>query len=206
MTKVFALLVLLVRVAGADTAWIASDPPPPPPPPPPAPAVHYESHEPDHLRDRLTFLAAAGGIDLTIDGARGGGMLIQPTVTRTLDRLELQAELGLSSWDGRGPMATRSLLARPGATARYQAARFRVDNAASFDLVVEAGTGLEHIARDREPAVDRPDVELGAAFRIIAAPSESDRRILIGLEFSVRMLLAPHDHGFAIMFGLPVGR
>ena len=206
MRRIALVILLLAGVAHAD-ALIARDPPPPPPPPPaPAAATYTEPVEPDRLRDRLTFLAAMGGMDLQIDGAWGGGMLVQPTVTRTFDRLELQGELGLSSWDGRGPMATRSLFSRLGATARYQAARARIDNEVTFDLVVEAGAGMENIARDRAPAIERPDLEVGAAFRLLAAPRDSDRRILIGLEISIRTIVAPHDHGFVVLFGLPVGR
>lgn len=205
MSRIALVLLLLAGVAHADTSLIARDPPPPPPPQP-APAVYSVPPEPDRLRDRLTFLPAMGGIDMTIDGVSGGGMLVQPTVTRTFDRLELQGELGLSSWDGHGPMATRSVFARLGATARYQAARLRLDNEMTLDLVVETGAGMENIARDREPMIERPDLEVGAAFRIIAAPLGGERRTLIGMEASIRMLVAPHDHGFAVLFGLPIGR
>ena len=199
------MLLLLAGVARADTALLAGDPPPPPPPPPPA-AVYSVPPEPDRLSDRLTFLAAIGGLDMPIAGVSGGGMLVQPTVTRTLDRLELQGELGIAAWGSSGTMATRAVIARLGATARYQVARARLDNEMTLDLVVEGGGGIENIGRDRAPTIERPDLELGAAFRLLAAPRETDRRTLIGMEISIRMLVAPHDHGFAVLFGLPVGR
>ena len=198
------LLLVLAAIAGAARAdtLIATGPPPASAPPLPTPPAR-----PDGLGDRFTFLPGFGALVVAIEGVHGSGMLIQPTVTRTFDRVELQGELALAKWeqDDRGP--ARALFSRLGVTARYQAARFRVHDALTLDLVLDAGAGVERIDRDTMPALVHPDLALGMGLRMLGAERlDGGRRILVGLEVMGRLLFAPHEQGAAIVFGLPIGR
>lgn len=202
------LILLLAGTAHAGSVEIASDPPPPPPPPPPAPVViaaEPAPPPPDRLADRMTFLAGSGMLWLSVDGTHGSGMTVQPTFTRTFDRFELQGEVALATWHADpGPM--HALVGRLGATARYQAARLRIENTLALDAIVEAGAGFEHIARDTAAPLSRPDLALGVGFRMLGRDDAGSRRLLVGLEVMARAIVAPGDHGWMIVFGLPVGR
>jgi hypothetical protein len=205
MRRAWLVVLALAGTARASSLEIAGDPPPPPPPPAPmivAPAPPPE--EPDQLTNRLTFLAGTGMLWLTIEGVHGSGWALQPTVTRTFDRFELQGEVAISSWrrDDTGPM--RALVGRLGATARYQAARLHIENTLALDAVVEAGAGVEQIARDSGAALSRPDLTLGVGLRM--AHRDRDASIILGLEVMGRAIVAPGERGLLIVFGLPVGR
>lgn len=212
MRRALACLVLLAGSARAAPAQlvtgdasggalIARDPPPPPPPPPPP--IVAEPPPPDDLGDRLTLLPGFGMIWL--DG--GSGVLVQPTVTRTFDRFELQGELGLASWHADTPSPHHGLFGRLAATARYQAARLRVDRTLALDLVVEAGAGIERRASDDAGPATRPDAAFGLGLRMLGCDRvEADRRVLVGLEVMARVLVSPAGDGVAIVLGLPIGR
>jgi hypothetical protein len=226
MMRLIALLTVISASARAGTLAIAGDPPPPPPepqviagdpPPPPqviavdpplAPpaVVRRAPGERDRLRDRLTFLPGSGVLWLWIDGERGEAAWLQPTVTRTFDRFELQGELGLGAWHqaDRGP--AHAVLGRFAVTARYQAARAHIEQTLALDLVVEAGVGLHELARDGMTPARGADVSVGAGLRMLGAERPAERRVLIGLEAMGRVLFTPYGRGVMIVFGLPMGR
>lgn len=170
-------------------------------------SAHADERDP--LVDRFTAIPAFGLVWLQIDGQGGAGMLIQPTVTRTFDRVELQGELAIGDWAASDASAAGALIGRLGGTARYQVGRVRVEGTMTLDLVAEAGLGVQRIAHDDGRMLTRPDLLGGVGFRMLSnvrnvnAPS----RIFMGMEVMFRAIVAPGgDLGFMFAFGVPFGR
>lgn len=147
---------------------------------------------------------------LQIAGVWGSGMLIQPSLTRTFDRVELAVDyLGMDSSDRARPRQGATVH-RLGGELRYQAARARVSRDMTLDLVGAAGIGVEYITIEHSPALGRADVAFGVVLRMLTDVDSSDRRALYGMELGARVIAAPRsgggtDLGFILAFGCAVG-
>ncbi len=166
------------------------------------------SAENEHLDDRHIAIAGFGLVWMQIDGVTNSGMALQPTLQRTFDRLELQAEYLIADLRDPSKMQPGSVLHRIGFTGRYQAGRVRVERTMTLDLVVEGGIGLDYIARDTGDAFGRNDLLVGLGFRMLADANPSTRsRAFMGVEMMTRMMVSPSgDKAFGFVFGVPFGR
>ena len=211
----FLTLGLLTASAHAELQ-LAGDPPPPPPPvvvaiTPPVVIVTPRAPRPV-LSDRWTLTPATGVIWMQLHGATETGMLIQPTLTRTFDRLELQGDYLISNLGDETGAMPRTVMHRIGASAHYQAGRIRVDGKLTLDLVAQGGIGVELLVRDRAGTIERPDISLGIGLRMLTdIDGRANRRILFGMELGVRVIAIPRaaggpDLGFVVAFGVPLGR
>ncbi|MCX5745146.1 MAG: hypothetical protein NT062_21890 [Proteobacteria bacterium] len=164
------------------------------------------------LGNRFTALAGFGMLVLEVHDETGSGMALQPTLTRTYDRVELQAELTLATWADRTGTPHKGRFERIGAAARYQAGRIRIEQTMTLDLVLDAGVGLQRIERDEDTLIERADLEVGFGLRMLtdmAKPSSS--RMLFGMEMMMRLLIMPRadasaDLALVLVFGIPVGK
>jgi hypothetical protein len=170
----------------------------------------------EHLLDnRFTVTPAFGMIWLEVLGDGGSGMAIQPTVTRTFDRVELQGALTLADWrDGSGT-PHGALFERLGGSAGYQVGRIRVERTMTMDLVLEAGAGIQRIERDEGGSITRGDLSFGLGLRTVTDLRDGQRtgkpRIFLGMEAMIRLLVMPSadarpDKALLLVFGSPVGR
>ncbi len=174
----------------------------------------YAVRAPDTLANRFTLLAGFGGLVMTFDGTHSNAMAIQPTVQRTFNRLELQADLLLADWNPQQQVRSGGHVFRLGAAVRYQAARLRVVPDMTLDAVAELGVGMQRLQPDQGRSRERADFEIGVGFRMLTAINRGNagsRRILFGMEMMMRLLVAPQpdrptELGAVFMFGLPVGR
>lgn len=198
-------------------AVLAVDEPPPVIPPVVVVSTVHAVHSvrsPDTLANRFTLLAGFGGLVMTFDGTHSSAMAIQPTVQRTFDRFELQADLLLADWNPQPPGMSGGHVFRLGAAMRYQAARLRVVPDMTLDAIAELGVGMQRLQPDQGASRDRADFEIGIGLRMLTAINRrnaASNRILFGLETMVRLLIAPQpsgstELGAVFMFGLPVGR
>lgn len=159
----------------------------------------------DTLSERTTLLPAFGLVAMQIDGITNTGMAIQPTLTRTYDRVELQADYALADLRDDDERMPGSYLHRIGFAARYQAARLRVANdQMTFDVIVEGGIGFQYVELDDGDVMGRNDLSAGIGVRMLA---EVDSGVLMGMELMLRGLAMPHgDKACMFAFGIPFGR
>ena len=161
--------------------------------------------ETDKLANRTTTVAALGLIWMQIDGITNSGMAVQPTLTRTFDRFELQADYLLADLRDDSERMPGSYLHRLGFAARYQAARIRADRELTLDFVVEAGVGLQYIELDNGDVIGRNDLEAGIGLRMLSDVVHG-KRIFMGMEMMFRCLVSPGgDKAFTFAFGVPFG-
>lgn len=210
MTRALSILLAVAASARADNL-IAGDPSPAPkpiviaPPPPPAPRVR------PLLGDRWTLSAETGVGWLQLGGALGGGMLVQPALTRTFDRLEVSATYTAMDWVDATQMHPSGTVHRLGAAAHYQLGRVRVERKMTLDLVGTAGAGVQHVVPERGRSRDRPDVSLGVVLRTLTdLDDRTGSRLFFGMELGAQLLLVPRrdgevDLGVMIAFGVPIG-
>ncbi|MDQ3369564.1 MAG: hypothetical protein M3680_29400 [Myxococcota bacterium] len=215
-------LLAATAPAHADLEVAADEEPPPPPPPPvlivtplavaaPTPPSTRPPPRPP-LSDRWTLTPATGVLWMQVHGATGSGMLLQPTLTRTFDRLELQADYLLAHVTDDAGAMPGALVHRLGASAHYQAGRIRVERTMALDLVTSAGVGLQRVMRDDGRSLDRPDLSVGIGLRMLTdIIDRPPQRVFFGMEVALRLLVVPRrdaspDLGLAIAFGIPLGR
>ncbi len=199
----------------ADIVLFPSDAPPelaqptPPRSPPPAREIL--------LANRFTATPSFGMIWLEVNGEGGSGMAIQPVLTRSYDRVELQAALMLADWRAGSSMQVPrgGLFERLGGSAGYQAGRIRVERTMTLDLVVEAGAGVQRLERDEGGSITRTDLSLGIGLRMLTdvndGASSGRSRIFLGMEAAIRVLLMPRadarpDRALVVVMGIPLGR
>jgi hypothetical protein len=165
-----------------------------------APAAHAE----DKLSHRTTLIPAAGLVYMQIEGISNGGMAILPTLTHTFDRFELQADYTLADLRDDEERMPGSYLHRIGLSARYQAARLRVDrNAMTLDFVIEGGIGFQYLEFDNGDVMGRNDLSVGIGLRMLAEVANGK---LMGMEMMFRGLATPSgDKAFVFAFGIPFG-
>jgi hypothetical protein len=158
----------------------------------------------DKLAKRTTLIPAFALVYMQIEGITNGGMAIQPTLTRTFDRFELQADYTLADLRDEQERMPGSYLHRIGFAARYQAARLRVDrNQMTLDFVVEGGIGFQYLELDNGDVIGRNDLSLGIGLRMLA---EAANGKLMGMEMMFRGLATPSgDKAFVFAFGIPFG-
>ena len=161
--------------------------------------------ESDKLANRTTTIAALGLVYMQVDGITNSGLAVQPIVTRTFDRFELQADYLLADLRDDSERMPGSYLHRFGFAARYQAARTRVDREMTLDFVVEAGVGLQYLAFDNGDTLGRNDFEAGIGLRMLSDVTHG-KRVFMGMELMFRGLVAPGgDKAFTFSFGVPFG-
>ena len=160
----------------------------------------------DRLANRETMIAGFGLVSMQVDGIANSGMAVQPTLTRTFDRFELQVEYLLADLRDDSMRQPGSILHRLGFSGRYQAARARVDRSMTLDFVVEGGVGLQYLERDDGDVIGRNDLSLGFGLRMLSNVTHG-RRAFMGLEAMFRGLVTPSgDKAFVFVFGVPFGR
>lgn len=194
----------------ASPADIVLYPSPIPPPPP------RRAPEPERLLDnRFTVTPAFGMLWLEVIGEGGSGMAIQPTLTRTFDRVELQGALTLVDWRDSTGTPHGALFERLGGSVGYQAGRIRVQRTMTMDLVLEAGAGIQRIERDEGGSITRGDLSFGLGLRTLTDLRDGQRtgkpRIFLGMEAMLGLLVMPSaearpDLAMLLVFGSPVGR
>lgn len=190
----------LAAPAHADVWLVGKEPPPPP-----EPARPYVR---PLLGDRWTVTAQTGVGWIGIDGVHNsGGLMIDPTVTRTFDRLELSADYLAMDWHDPTGMRSSGTVHRVGGEIRYQAGRVRIEQTMSLDAVLSAGLGWQHVVQDHGASIDRPDVSLGLVLRTITDMDRRDpQRVFFGMEIGGRFLASRDgDKSFLIAFGVPFG-
>jgi hypothetical protein len=148
---------------------------------------------------------------LRLDGTFGGGMLLQPTVTHTYDRVELSAHYTAMDWVDSSGMVASGVMHRLGGDVGYQVARVRVGREMTIDAVLSAGLGIERVVREHSSSLDGVDASIGVMGRILTDMDGRDpQRIFYGWEMGARMLYVPRiggktDIGFLVAFGVPLG-
>jgi hypothetical protein len=162
------------------------------------------AHAEDRLAHRTTLIPAFGLVYMQIEGITNGGMAIQPTLTHTFDRLELQTDYTLADLRDEEERMPGSYLHRIGFAARYQAARLRVDrNQMTLDFVVEGGIGFQYLEFDNGDVMGRNDLSVGIGLRMLV---EAARGKVMGIEMMFRGLVTPSgDKAFVFAFGVPFG-
>lgn len=201
MRTLLALAIVLAAAPAAADVWLVK------PPPQPAPSKPYVR---PLLGDRWTVSAMPGLGWIEVDGTRGGGMLIAPTVTRTFDRFEVAGEYIALDWNVEDPMRSSGTLHRLGGELRFQIARTRIQEKMTLDAAVGAGLGLQHLTRDHGAPIDRSDGSFGVVLRMLADLDNRDKeRTLFGMEMSARFIYTrgagAADRGFVFTFGVPLG-
>jgi hypothetical protein len=158
----------------------------------------------DKLANRTTLIPALGLVYMQIEGIANGGIAIQPMLTRTFDRFELQADYTLADLRDEEERMPGSYLHRIGFSARYQPARLRVDrDRMTLDFVVEGGIGFQYLEFDNGDVMGRNDVSVGIGLRMLA---EAANGKLMGIEMMFRGLATPSgDKAFVFAFGIPFG-
>lgn len=203
MRTLLALAILLAAAPATADVWLAGMPPPPPP----EPAKPYVR---PLLGDRWTVTAMPGTGWVEIHGTLGGGMLIDPTVTRTFDRFEIAADYMLLDWNDEQGMRSSGTLHRLGGELRYQFGRVRVQGKMTLDAVASAGLGWQHISQDHGAPIGRSDGSFGVVLRMLSDLGDREKeRTFFGFEIGARFLVtrgADHtDRGFVVAFGVPLG-
>lgn len=201
MRTLLALAIVLGAAApAAADVWLVGYPPPEP-----APEKPYVR---PLLGDRWTVTAMPGVGWMQIDGTLGGGMLIDPTITHTYDRLEVSADYMALDWNDQSNMRSDGTLHRIGADVRYQFGRVRIERKMTMDAVATAGFGFQHITQDHGAPINRTDSSLGLVLRMLTDIDDRDKeRTFFGMEIGVRYLRSNggHDHGVVVAFGVPIG-
>ena len=168
--------------------------------------VASTAHAQDRLDNRTTMNIGFGLLAMQVDRTTTTGMLVQPSLTRTFDRFELQADYLLGDLRDDSMQMPGATIHRVGFAARYQAARLRDRGTAALELVVEAGIGLQYLALDDGTAFGRNDLEVGVGLRgLFGLPGKSSA--LMGLEMMFRGLVTPEgDKAVVFVFGASFGR
>jgi hypothetical protein len=199
-TYLFLAIAMCAAPAAADV-WLAGQ----------APTYSPTPHVRPLLGDRWSVSAFLGLGVMQVHGIVGSGPTINPTVTRTFDRVEVAADYLALDWNDTTDMRSDGTLHRLGGEVRYQAGRIRMQDKSTFDLVLTAGLGRQHLVQDHGASIDRGDASLGLVLRMLADMDDREKeRAFFGTEMSFRLLLAPTagDHadlGFAFSFGVPIG-
>ena len=169
-----------------------------------ASAAHADD---DRMTNRTTATAAFGLLYMQIDRIGTSGMLVQPTVTHTFDRFELQADYVLADLRDDSRRMAGSILHRIGLSARYQVQSWRGREFAG-DLVAEAGVGFQYLERDVGEAFGRNDFSVGVGGRFLTnVNGGAKKRAFMGIDMMFRGLVSPSgDKAFVFSFGVPFGR
>jgi len=168
-------------------------------------------HVRPHLGERWTVVPHLALAWIQVHDVTGGGAAINPTLSRTFDRVELSVDYLALDWNDTTNMRSDATLHRLGGELRYQVGRIRMDRSSTFDAVITGGLGVQHVVQDHGESIDRGDASLGLVLRVIDDMDEREKeRAFFGMETGFRLLLAPRpgghtDLGFAFTFGVPIG-
>ena len=162
----------------------------------------------DRLENRTTATAAFGLVYMQIDRTGTSGMLVQPTVTHTFRRFELQAGYTLADLRDDSQRMAGSIMHRLGFGARYAVQQWVQRREGSADLIVEAGVGLQYLERDVGEPFGRVDFGIGVGGRFLFdVNSGGTRPAFMGIDTMLRGLVAPSgDKAIVFTFGVPFGR
>lgn len=170
-----------------------------------ASAAHADD---ERIDDRTTATAAFGLLYMQIDRIGTSGMLVQPTVTHTFRRFELQAGYTLADLRDDSERMGGSIMHRLGFGARYAVKHWVQRNEGSADIIVEAGLGLQYLERDVGEPFGRVDFGIGVGGRFLFDVNAGGKKpAFMGIDTMLRGLVTPGgDKAFVFTFGVPFGR